>query len=189
VCRKGDRKKRTRLLVDSEDYSFHNNDNFVIRCRQRGQRRAWVRLGFSQQRQFKSQSNMKVSLLLATVLLGGCLIAQADVGDGKQAPPPSSPPPSYSYPQPQQPPQAYYYPPPPSAYYYGVPVFIGGFYRLSLVLTSGDRATSRATGAFITGAIFAVSDAAVTIDIRASFLPARTSLQRCSTDRQIPLWR
>ena len=51
---------------------------------------------------------MKVSLLLATVLLGGCLIAQADVGDGKQAPPPPSPPPSYTYPQPQQPPPAYY---------------------------------------------------------------------------------
>jgi hypothetical protein len=72
--------------------------------------------------------NMKVSLLLATVLLGGCLTAQADLGDGKQAPPPSSPPPSYSYPQPQEPPPAYCYPPPPSAYYYGVPAFICGFY-------------------------------------------------------------
>jgi hypothetical protein len=69
---------------------------------------------------------MKDSLLLATVFLGGCLIAQADVGDGKQAPPPAQPP-SYTYPQPQQPPPAYYYPAPPPAYYYGVPVFIGGF--------------------------------------------------------------
>ena len=69
---------------------------------------------------------MKVSLLLGTVFLGGCLIAQADVGDGKQAPPPPST--SYTYPQPQQPPPAYYYPPPPPAYYYGAPVFIGGFF-------------------------------------------------------------
>jgi hypothetical protein len=67
---------------------------------------------------------MKVSLLLTTVLLGGCLIAHADVGDGKHAPAPSSHP-SYTYPQP---PPAYCYPAPTSAYYYGVPVFIGGFF-------------------------------------------------------------
>jgi hypothetical protein len=73
-------------------------------------------------------NNMKVSLLLAIVFLGGCLIAQADVGDGKQAPSPPSQPPSYTYPQPQQPPPAYYYPAPPPAYYYGAPVFIGGFF-------------------------------------------------------------
>jgi hypothetical protein len=74
------------------------------------------------------QINMKMTLLLATVLLGGCLIAQADVGDGKQAPPPSYVPPSYTYPQPQQLPPAYYCPAPPPSYYYGVPVFIGGFF-------------------------------------------------------------
>jgi hypothetical protein len=67
---------------------------------------------------------MKVSLLLATLFLGGCLIARADVGDGKQAPPPPST--SYNY-QPQLPPLGYYYPPPPPAYYYGAAVFIGGF--------------------------------------------------------------
>ena len=71
--------------------------------------------------------DMKVSLLLAIVFLGDCLVAQADVGDGKQAQSPPSQPPSYTYPQPQPPPPAYYYPAPPPPYYYGVPVIIGGF--------------------------------------------------------------
>jgi hypothetical protein len=86
-----------------------------------------ARLNFSNQTQAKIRVNMKVSLLLAIAFLGGCLVAQADVGDGKQAPSPPSQPPSYTYPQPQPPPPAYYYPAPPPAYYYGVPVFIGGF--------------------------------------------------------------
>jgi hypothetical protein len=104
---------------------------------------------------------MKVSLLLATVFLGGCLIAQADVGDGKQAPPPLRP---HLTPilNPNSHPRLTTIRLRLRLITMGCRSLSADFPRLFSVLTSGDRVISGVTGGFITRVIFAVTEAAVT---------------------------